>query len=1565
MPPVGDLLVGTGGPAYTRRDPSRHPRMASATATRHLRPCPPGATRGWRIVALLGLAVLLAAPAGATRRSHYFEQISSAQGLAQNTVHALARDHRGFVWAGTQGGLHRYDGYGFELFAHDPGNEESLPENFVTALAATGDGLLWIGTSTSFLAVLDLGSGVVRRHRAALPGGSDPQRDRVVAIAPGADGGLWVATAGGVEHYDPASGRRDSVLVLSGAPRSERRGVPRSVDLAFDRRGQLWVASDLGLTRIDPATRAVQAVGPAVPAFGLHRDDRERLWAGTLDGLYRITDEGGLEAAVVADGQPPIGAVWRVTSDRRQRVWVALLAGGLLRYDPASGETVAMAHHSSVPHGLPEASIFSLMVDPSNLLWLGGEARGIATTRADGAHFPLLVDTARGSADVGNNVRALLEAGDGRLWIGSDGDGFKRVDPATGTFESHIEALHVALQPAPIRALRVLGLAHGDDGRLWVGTDHGVFDYDPAQRRAELISDPPVRAGLVPDGQFRFVTRGSDGSLWIGTLNSGLARYWPASREWRLYPHDPEDPQSIAHGMVNAVHEDADGRLWIGTLGGLNLLDVASGRMRRVQHDPDDRESLSGNVVRDFLQGSDGRLWIATHSGLNELVGENDDGRPRFRRYGVEQGLPSNTVYALREDRQGILWVATNLGLARLQPGSGQARRFGMRDGLQDLEFNGGAALALSDGRLAFGGIRGFNLFDPATIEDSRFAPPVVLTRVRIGSEPAIGGESVPGSIMLPQAARLLRLRFASLDYTAPVQNRFQYQLEGFDPDWIDGDALPEATYTNLDPGSYRLRVRGSNHDGVWSDAELDVPVVVVPPWWNSREAHALFGLLLAAVLGWLLYAQRRRRDAERRLLQQISEREERLKLSLWGSGDEFWDWDVARNAIHRVGADQLLGAAAQDELSTDDWRTRALHPDDLPRVQHRMQAHLTGQTDFFESEHRIRNVQGEWIWVRSRGKVVERDRAGNPLRIAGTARDITQSRQAEGERRIAHQVLRSMGEAVAVIDLDYLFVAVNPAFSRITGYSEDEVRGCPSSMLDSAQHSREFYQRLRESADRDGHWKGEMWQKRKDGEEFLGWIELSEVRDGHGSRTHFVAVVTDITDKKRAEQELLYLANYDTLTGLPNRTLLAERLSRAVVRARRQGSRVAVLFLDLDRFKDINDSLGHAAGDRILKAAAARLLATVRESDTVARLGGDEFTVVLEDLADPIDAEDMAARIVAAFTEPLDLDGRSESVISPSIGVALFPDHATVPTDLLKFADTAMYRAKERGRNTWQTYSEAMDAQTRRRATVLSALRRALDRGEFHLVFQPKLSLRHGRITGVEALLRWNSRELGAISPVDFIPLAEETGLILPIGEWVLREAALTLARWRALGLTDIVMAVNVSVLQFLRANLPEQVAAVVADTGIPASALELEVTESMVMANAEQAIRVMRELKRLGLSIAIDDFGTGYSSLVYLKRLPIDTLKIDKEFVGDLTTDPDDEAITATVITMAHSLGLNVIAEGVETAEQLQYLRDHGCDEIQGMHLARPLDSQHCLEFIRDFRGIERSAAAAARPA
>lgn len=713
-------------------------------------------------------------------------------------------------------------------------------------------------------------------------------------------------------------------------------------------------------------------------------------------------------------------------------------------------------------------------------------------------------------------------------------------------------------------------------------------------------------------------------------------------------------------------------------------------------------------------------------------------------------------------------------------------------------------------------------------------------------------------------------------------------------------------------------------------------------------------GLLVAslavlALLATVCVMVVRRRRRERCYLAQLRDREERFKMALWATGERYWDYNLDSGELQRLVLQphdgQLDGEVSVHRVGVGE----VIHPDDLPQVMERMRRYADGETGMYQSEHRIRDDNGEWIWVRARGRAVERDAGGRVVRVAGTALNITGSHNVERERQIASEVLRSMNEAVCVLDRDFRFVSVNPAFTRITGYDDAEVIGRSAELLDSPQHDPAFYRHIRDIVVRQGRYCGEMWQRRKDGEEFLCALESSAVLDTGDDPQLYVSVLSDITQQKRVEQELRYLANFDTLTNLPNRALLAERLSRAIVRARREGNRIAVLFLDLDRFKDINDSLGHAAGDRILRAAAVRLQQTVGEHHTVARLGGDEFTVVLENLDAPEDADKVAREVIMSFEAPLILGDRQEVAISPSIGISLYPDHAQVPTELLKQADTAMYQAKAAGRRTYMRYDDAMDIAIRQRATVSGALRKVLDRGELRLVYQPRLALSTSRITGVEALLRWSSDEHGEIPPAEFIPLAEESGLILEIGEWVLREACLALRRWHQHGLERLSVAVNVSVLQLLRGDFPEVVRRVLDDTGVPPSALELELTESVLMANAEQTAVKLQAFRTLGVSLAIDDFGTGYSSLAYLKRLPITTIKIDKAFIGDLTHDPEDAAITTTVIAMAHSLGLNVVAEGVETEAQMQFLARHRCDEIQGFWLSPPLDAHGCLAFIR----------------
>ncbi|MEN1941614.1 EAL domain-containing protein [Luteimonas sp. MJ174] len=727
--------------------------------------------------------------------------------------------------------------------------------------------------------------------------------------------------------------------------------------------------------------------------------------------------------------------------------------------------------------------------------------------------------------------------------------------------------------------------------------------------------------------------------------------------------------------------------------------------------------------------------------------------------------------------------------------------------------------------------------------------------------------------------------------------------------------------------------------------------------------------LLLAAAC--IALAARARRA--RRAVALLRGRERSFRLALWASGQRYWDYHVPTARLQFLVARDGEGEGGRHDFSSRQAEPAAvIHPDDLPGVVDAMHRYVAGETPEFSSEHRVRvdspaSTRGDWTWIRARGRAVEHHADGSILRLAGTSLDIARSRAVERENRIASEVLRSMNEAVAVLDDGFRFLSVNPAFTRITGHHALDVIGRGVDLIDSIRHDPSGGPGMRNAVRREGRWSGELWQRQSSGEEFLCAVEAATVLDGDagGERMH-VLMLSDITLQKRAEEELRYLANFDSLTNLPNRSLLAERLSRTIVRARREGSRVAVLFLDIDRFKDINDSLGHAVGDRILRAAAARLQQAVGPGQTVARLGGDEFTVILEDLAAAEDAERVAREIIMAFEAPLMPDDGQEVSVSTSIGISLYPDHAQVPTELLKRADAAMYQAKAAGRRTWMRYNDSMEAAIRRRATLAGALHKALDRGELRVVYQPRQALASSRITGAEALLRWTSPEHGEIPPADFIPLAEENGMILEIGEWVLREACLAARRWRDHGLSEVRVSVNMSVLQLLRGDFAEVVRGVLDDTGVPAQALELELTESMLMANAAQTAHKLQAFRELGVSLAIDDFGTGYSSLAYLKRLPITTIKIDKTFIADICNDREGASITTTVIAMAHGLGLSVVAEGVETGEQARFLTRNHCDEIQGFWVSQPLDAVSCMAFIhnRPHSGGQAAAALAGAP-
>lgn len=587
--------------------------------------------------------------------------------------------------------------------------------------------------------------------------------------------------------------------------------------------------------------------------------------------------------------------------------------------------------------------------------------------------------------------------------------------------------------------------------------------------------------------------------------------------------------------------------------------------------------------------------------------------------------------------------------------------------------------------------------------------------------------------------------------------------------------------------------------------------------------------------------------------------------------------------------------------------------------------------------------------------------------RFAVIGRDITPQKEVEARLKLFGQAIESSDNAVMITDAraaEHPIIYVNAAFERITGYPAREAIGRNGRFLIAGDVDQIEVDSLRQALRQRGSARVLLKSYRKSGEMFWNDCAVTPVAGDDGTVTHYVSILSDVSDKVRSERELAHIATHDPLTGLANRNLLDDRIAQAIAQAERYHTHMAVLLIDLDRFKEINDSLGHAAGDILLQEVAQRLTATVREGDTVARLGGDEFVVVLGGLKRAGGADAVVRKIHAALVQPVRLAGR-EIVGTPSIGYSLFPGHATAADELLRLADIAMYAVKERGRNGFCAYDASLQSSASlAQAELHAALKRAIENNELELHYQPKAMLDSGEIAGVEALVRWRHPTEGLIPPDRFIPYAEESGLIEDIGEWVLREACQQARRWRDAGLPALRVAVNLSARQLRQDDLGERVANALADAGIDAGQLEIELTESMVMQNLEAASHQLQRLKALGVTLAMDDFGTGYSSLGYLRRFPFDTLKIDRSFVQDITTEPEDALIAVAVIAMARSLGLTVVAEGVESEAQMHYLHSHGCDQIQGYYYSRPLPAEEATGFLHvPPRLRKRDEAAAAR--
>lgn len=1490
------------------------------------------------ILCFLGVLSVLASPSNglaqpldSVNSQLKFEHIRSVDGLNQNSITSLFMDRAGMLWIGTQDGLHAYNGYDFSIFTHSPNDPTSISDSYITDIIQDHQGYIWVSTFGQGINRLDLNTGTFQ-HFGQEQGLTELRTTKLSLVG----NTLWIGTKAGLFSLSIKSQHITRVNLSNEnnvAPYiTSLANVNNTYLLAGTQSNGIFAVSASTITRLNIPSNATanqikaSSTNEIILALG------NQLWH------YNLTTQQGYVLWQTNDSVPYIKDFIQT---EQGDFWAVGPEAGLIQLTQKQSVFEASYHKfdSKRTDSISANNILSLLQDPFGNLWLGTNYSGLDQLNKRHQYFQHIFEYNAELPQQSNNIRTLFRSKDNALWVGTEGAGLKRLLP-NGRYEHFTPLFAQALGRNPSSLdLIIRTITQDQEGVLWFASNYGLGRFSP-NGQFTLLN---MVTGITKDVEANYIrslTIDEQDNLWVAT-SQALYRKAAGSDKFTSIPlanienfHPEQNRILILRAQKNT--------LWLGTLNGLLKLDMQTGISQAYYHLPLDKKSLINNRIRDILVTTSGDVWFATHGGISKLSAQHPSAG--FSHYTREQGLPSDTIYALLEDEQHNIWFSSNAGIGKLNPTTNHIMIFNEQEGLQALEFNGGVKLKDNNGILWFGGISGINHFNPTLIPNKRPDVKVALTGYSIaGKGHTILDLSSPPDIVMDYSEQLISFEVTSLDFSYTGKNHFSYFLEGFDNQWHNLPSGNEITFTNINPGHYQLHVKHALQYNTAGDDTLVVNLTVRPPFYQTQTAYFLYTIASIVLLIWIVLWRKKKRQQQKEFETSIRASEERLKLALWASGDGMWDWNIKENKVYRTNMDSSIPYSDSNNLAHEN-----MHPEDRERFTLELNEHLKGRTPFFEIEYRVECSTGNWIWILDRGKVVEKDNLGHPIRMAGTNRNITSRKLIDNELVLSSQVLNSMNEAVVVAGLDYRIRSVNPAFCTITGYTEHQISNKHFIRLAYNRQQRELFTTIEQQLLHHKHWVGEIWIRNKQRRAILVWLEINQVIDIKGETRHFVAVFTDITERKKAEEDLRFLASFDTLTDLPNRTLFHDRLNHAISHAHRTQNIVALLFLDLDRFKHINDSMGHHVGDMLLKAVARRLQNSVRDGDTVARLGGDEFTIILEGVATIKAVTVIAEKVLKAFQVPFLLDDKSLT-ISTSIGISLYPSDAKDADSLIKFADTAMYHAKSSGRNNFQFYTHKLNEVATRHVQLEAGLKQAIQRNELSLVYQPKFCVRDGTLTGLEALLRWHHTELGPISPVEFIPLAEETGIITQIGHWVINHACQQLAEWNSLGFNGITIAVNLSARQ-LKADIISTIEVALAVSGLPAQSLELELTESMIMGNPQESVSILSKLKALGLTIAVDDFGTGYSSLSYLKRFPIDTLKIDREFVRDITHDPDDAAITSAIIALAHSLELNVVAEGVETQDQLNFLALQGCDQVQGFLLSKPLIAEDFLTLLKN---------------
>ena len=1471
-----------------------------------------------------------------------FSELDKRDGLSNTVVLDIAEDDKGYIWLATMNGLNRYSGYDIKQYHPSDIDPNALPSGFIQKLFVDSEGTLWIATHSG-LAKYQPKTDNFKTFSST---NSSIKLELITTISESKNGDILFTDS---KFLYSLSKEKEEVRIVTKA-----FDVPSNIKVVFDESSKIWIGSnEAGAKIFDKSHSQIYSLDKVNPwginiAIGAMHDIEViegNYWLATNKGVFILGNRGNLIRSIDKDllsieHDVNVLSIERVSDS----VWVGTDAGLFIVHENINEPTKITA--SSLTHidastenvtGLNQNLIFNLQKDATGGVWLG-TLQGAFRFHKNYSEVKFHPSFKESNSDkpVEATIWGLAQNSEGEILFASQNRGVGALHEVTG------ELSYLTKHPKPQESTTFWDLAVDQSNTYWVASSDGLLAYRRENDNLYLINH-------FFEGQFIDYIHQDANSLWVWLDEDGLYSIDLKKTSNQSYDSLVTKRKIESNSTFHLpIFTDSNNRVWLRHKDGVLIYSAKNDQVEQEL----DKQSGINSLVYSVYETSDA-LWLTTRSdGVVKLNKSTFEVIQKQSRDGGNGYIFSSVGI------MDSIWYADSAGVHQIELPSLQEVTTISNAQLEFNSLGESAILATSEGDIYFGGNKGFNKIAKSSSNFNQQVKTLVpeLFGFSVFGQPKFSGQELrnaDNSLIESDVSKVENITYDQskvLDYfesrfsvsfglinpVYPDEVSYRYRLKGLDNIWVYNNKNRKAQFNNISFGNYLFEVQARESGKSWSDSRTLELKISRPPWLHS-VALVFYALILTIVLAFIIRQYQLRKSNQL----SIRESEERLKLTLWSSGDELWDWDVYRGQVYRANTWGTLDFP-QDDIRTTGAYDANIHPNDIGRVRDALRSHLEGKSDFYELAYRAKTFKNQWIWLLDRGKVVERDHNQQPVRMTGTLKNINHLKEAEEQLNLFKRSIENISEGVFITTTQFKFISVNNAYCSYTGETREQAL---ASYLHFHLYPDAFTEEIKKTLKTKGNWSGEVESVRVNGERYEMELNIDAVHDDDGKISHFVGVFSDITSRKSTEKELLKLANIDPLTELPNRSFYQASHQNLV----RKGAPHTLLCLDMDNFKKINDSLGHQTGDILIKQIAKRLQRITGKNATCYRLGGDEFSVLMEDSADIDTVTHYAQNLLDTLARPFIIN-KQEFVLGASLGIAFFPDDGNTPQEMLKNADTAMYFAKNNGGNSYQFFSGEMNQNAVRQLQIENLIRQGIKDDLFTVYYQPKVDIASGKLVSMEALVRFEHPQKGIVSPGQFIPLAEQTGQIIEIGEQVLRKACIDTKRWVSQGLFTGRVAVNISVKQFELPDLDDRINRILSEVGLSPLHLECEITEGTLMEDPENGLRMMSRLRERGIHLALDDFGTGYSSLAYLKRFPLNTLKIDKAFIDDIAKSSVDRHMAAAIINIAHNLGLKVVAEGVEEEEQLNILRRYDCEMLQGFLYSRPLNAERFEKLLSE---------------